>query len=279
MPELPEVQTVVDGLREATLIGATITDADISWPRTIGDLAPSAFVPGVRGQTIAALHRRAKYIVIEFASKYNLIIHLRMTGKLYFTDLDEPRSKHEHVVLTLDDNRQLRFHDTRKFGRVNLTDDPTSILGNLGPEPLEPSFTADVLGSILRGRKRLLKPLLLDQTLIAGLGNIYVDEALWEAQLHPCRQASSLKPAEVQALWKAIPLVLQRGLQNLGTSLGEGQTNFYSVAKRKGRNRDQLNVFRRTEMPCPRCGTTIERLVVGQRSTHVCLQCQPTPAE
>ena len=120
----------------------------------------------------------------------------------------------------------------------------------------------------------MLKPLLLDQSFIAGLGNIYVDEALWEAEIHPCRMASSLSKVEIKALHRAIRKVLKQGLKNLGTTLGEGQPNFYSVAKIKGRNRDQLKVFRRTDLPCQRCSSIIERMVVGQRGTHICPQCQ-----
>ena len=143
-----------------------------------------------------------------------------------------------------------------------------------GLEPLAPAFTTKSLIKKLRAKKRLLKPLLLDQTFIAGLGNIYVDEALWEAKIHPCRIASTLSDAEIKALHRTIPLVLKRGLRNLGTSLGTGKANFYSVARRKGRNTDELKVFRRTGMPCPRCGQAVQRIIVGQRSTHMCRKCQ-----
>ena len=197
-----------------------------------------------------------------------------MSGRLHLVAADTPRVKHEHVILSFDDGRQLRFHDPRKFGRLTLVKNPGKILDRLGPEPLAQGFTTRALGLSLKNRRRMLKPLLLDQTFIAGLGNIYVDEALWEARLNPCRLASTLSKPEIKALRLAIPRVLKRGLKNLGTSLGSGETNFYSVASRRGRNKDQLNVFRRTELPCPRCRTTIERLVVGQRSTHICPNCQ-----
>jgi formamidopyrimidine-DNA glycosylase len=158
-----------------------------------------------------------------------------------------------------------------------FVENPEQIVGHLGPEPLEKSFTAHILKERLHAHNRLLKPLLLDQTFIAGLGNIYVDEALWVARLHPCRQSSSLSKPEVKALHRAIRKVLKRGLQNLGTSLGSGKANFYSVGQRKGRNRDELNVFRRTAAPCLRCETVIERILVGQRSTHICPTCQKCP--
>jgi formamidopyrimidine-DNA glycosylase len=197
-----------------------------------------------------------------------------MSGRLHLVSADTPRIKHEHVILSFADDRQLRFHDPRKFGRLSLLKDPAPILDRLGPEPLAPGFTASALGKFLKGRRRLLKPLLLDQTFIAGLGNIYVDEALWEAKLHPCRTASDLLTPEIRALRLAIPRVLKRGLKNLGTSLGTGEANFYSVASRRGRNKDQLKVFRRTDLPCPRCKAKIERIIVGQRSTHICPKCQ-----
>jgi formamidopyrimidine-DNA glycosylase len=148
-------------------------------------------------------------------------------------------------------------------------------LSRLGPEPLENGFTLNVLAGRLRRHKRRLKPLLLDQAFVAGLGNIYVDEALWDAKLHPSRIAATLSRDEIKALHRAIPRVLKRGLKNLGTSLGTGETNFYSVARHRGRNKDELKVFRRTDHPCPRCNNSIERIIVGQRSTHICPNCQP----
>ena len=201
-------------------------------------------------------------------------MHLRMSGRLHLTSGESARKKHEHVILSFRSGKQLRFHDTRKFGRIYLTSDADKILGRLGPEPLADGFTRKILAQRLRPRRRQLKPLLLDQTFIAGLGNIYVDEALWESQIHPCRIAASLNDDEIRALHRAIRRVLKRGLKNLGTSLGTGKANFYSIARHQGRNRDELKVFRRTGRPCPRCRTTIQRLIVGQRSTHICPKCQ-----
>jgi len=274
MPELPEVQTIVNDLNTADLIGLTISGAKVFWPRSIAEPSPTSFCRRIKGQRFTAVRRRGKYLVFELNAGYTLLLHLRMSGRLHLVAAASPRIKHEHVILSFDDGRQLRFHDPRKFGRLNLVKDPAKILDRLGPEPLTPGFTAQTLGRLLKNRKRILKPLLLDQTFIAGLGNIYVDEALWEARLHPCRLASTLSNPEIKALRLAIPRVLKRGLKNLGTSLGTGESNFYSVASRRGRNKDQLNVFRRTDLPCPRCKTNIERIIVGQRSTHICNKCQ-----
>jgi len=274
MPELPEVQTLVNDLNAAGLVGNTFTAARVLWPKTIADLSPAAFRRRIKGKVIKSIRRRGKFLVFDLSPRDHLLIHLRMSGRLHLVRPRTKRSKHEHVVLSLDRAPQLRFHDTRKFGRMFLVEDAQTVLGQLGIEPLDSSFKAQALAQMLTTRKRLLKPLLLDQTFIAGLGNIYVDEALWKAKIHPLRLSNSLSNTEIKALHRSIPQVLKRGLKNLGTSLGTGKANFYSVARRKGRNQDQLNVFRRTGEPCPRCKAPVERIIVGQRSTHICPNCQ-----
>ena len=274
MPELPEVQTIVDDLKSAGFIGAAITGAQVFWTRTISGLSAATFCRRINKQTLTNIRRRGKFIVFDLSGHDHLLIHLRMTGRLLWAAPEQARSKHEHVILTFQNQRQLRFHDTRKFGRFYLVQDAETILGRLGPEPLAPEFTVRVFSRLLGPRQGRLKPLLLNQSFIAGLGNIYADEALWEAKIHPLRSASSLSGAETKALHQAVRNVLKRGLKNLGTTLGAGQSNFYSIARNKGRNRDQLMVFRRTDLPCLRCKTLIERIVVAQRSTHVCPKCQ-----
>jgi formamidopyrimidine-DNA glycosylase len=274
MPELPEVQTIVNDLKTAGIEGTTIKGAKVFWPRTIAEPSVKMFCNRIRGKSVSAIRRCGKFIVFDFKNGDNLLIHLRMSGRLHLASDDLPRKKHEHVILSLADRRQLRFHDTRKFGRFYLTSDAEKILDRLGPDPLATGYTQKIFARRLSPRKRMLKPLLLDQTFIAGLGNIYVDEALWEAKVHPRRIAASLTESEIRALHRAIPRVLKRGLKNLGTSLGTGKTNFYSIAKHQGRNRDELKVFRRTDLPCRRCQTKIQRIIVGQRSTHICPKCQ-----
>jgi formamidopyrimidine-DNA glycosylase len=274
MPELPEVQTLVNDLNAAGLVGVSFTGARVSWPRSIAMPAMREFKHRIRLKRIGAIRRRGKFIVIDLSPEGHLLIHLRMSGRLHLVPHKTAPSAHEHVVLALDNALELRFHDTRKFGRVYLVRDPATVLEPLGAEPLEPSFSTRLLKDALASRKRLLKPLLLDQTVIAGLGNIYVDESLWEAKLHPCRGSHTLSDTEIRALRRAIPRVLKRGLKNLGTSLGTGKANFYSIARHTGRNQDKLKVFRRTGTPCPRCRRPIARIVVGQRSTHICPKCQ-----
>ena len=274
MPELPEVQSVVDTLCRNNIPGRLITGASVYWFKTVADMDPGDFCKKIKGRTIRQITRRGKYIVFDLSSGLTLMIHLRMTGRLNWEPTDKPRNKHEHVILNLGEKDSLRFQDTRKFGRIWLTGEPEEILARLGPEPLEESFTIGRFLTMLRATNRQIKPLLLDQRFLAGLGNIYVDEALWESGIHPQRISSSLARHEVKALHRAIPHVLRKGLRNLGTSLGTGKSNFYLPGNRPGRNAEELNVFRRTGMACPRCRNIIVRIVVAQRSSHICPVCQ-----
>jgi len=277
MPELPEVQTVVDNLNKLMIVGEVIGGAKVFWPRTIAGLTPTVFCKKIKGHTIQQITRRGKYIVVALSQNLTLLIHLRMTGHLNWEPRGKPRNKHEHVILELGGNMELRFQDTRKFGRIFLTMNPQAVLGKIGPEPLANDFTMARFHKMLHACRRQIKPLLLDQKFIAGLGNIYVDEALWKAGIHPLRISSSLSKREIAALHRSIPCVLYTGLRNMGTTLGGGAGNFYSVAGRRGRNADQLKVFRRDGQACPRCDTSIERIVVGQRGSHICPKCQRKP--
>ena len=273
MPELPEVQTVVDILNTAGLSGKRIEYTAVYWPKTIATCTPEAFGQTLTGKTVSGIRRRGKYIIIGLIPECYLIIHLRMTGRLALSDR-MVKNPHVHVVLRFDDGRHLIFHDTRKFGRFYLTAAADTIIGALGPEPLGPEFTGRYLYQQLNRRQRMIKPLLLDQTFLAGLGNIYVDEALWTASIHPLRSSNSLSREETRSLHRAIRSVLRQGVRNSGTSLGDGKGNFVSPNNDQGRNVDQLKVFRRTGQACRRCGHAIERIVVGQRSTHICANCQ-----
>lgn len=274
MPELPEVETVVRDLREHGLEQSVIRAVEVRWARTVDGLTPAGFARALRGRTITRVGRRAKYIVITLDDGRALLVHLRMTGKLRLFPGRVAPGKHDHVVITLAGGKRLIFNDTRKFGRFRLTSGAETELGHLGPEPLEAAFTMAVLQRQLRGKARQIKPLLLDQTCIAGLGNIYVDEALWQARIHPGRAANTFTPGEIRRLHQAIRAVLRKGVEDGGTTLGSGETNFYSVAGRRGRHAEVLKVFRRTGLPCPRCKTPIIRTVLAQRGTHLCPVCQ-----
>jgi len=235
---------------------------------------PARFAVALRGRTILRVTRRGKYIVIVLNSGQHLLIHLRMTGKFRFAKTIETPGTHDHVVFSLSDGRRLFFNDTRKFGRLRLASAAEDGLGDLGPEPLDNAFTSQVLRARMKGKTRMIKPLLLDQTCVAGLGNIYVDESLWQAKIHPQRRADSLTASETRKLHQAIREVLQRAVENCGTTLGAGETNFYGITGRSGHNADSLKVFRRTGKACPRCGNIIVRTVIGQRGTHLCPSCQ-----
>ena len=275
MPELPEVETVVRDLRTAGLAGRRIAHARVFWNKTIARPSPARFVREIRGLSIRRLARRGKFVVLELSQGFTLLVHLRMSGHLDVLPPGTRPRRHDRVVLRLDDGRQVHFEDTRKFGRVWLARDPAPVLGKLGPEPLAVSRTAFAAG--LAARARQLKPLLLDQTFLAGVGNIYSDEALWTARLHPRRRAASLSAAQAAELPKAIQTVLRRGIRNLGTTLGGGKTHFVLPRGARGRNHEQHSAYGQTGAPCPRCGTPIRRILVGQRATHVCPACQPAP--
>ena len=274
MPELPEVETIVRDLRAEKLEGQVIQDVLVYWPRTIATHSVRQFCAALKGERIETIARRGKFIVCKLSSGWMLLIHLRMTGHLFFFDSEKARHKHQHIVLKLKNGRQLRYQDTRKFGRWYLLKNADDKLGTLGPEPLSKHFMSACLAEILLSHERMLKPLLLDQHMIAGLGNIYTDEALWSACLHPCRMSNSISCREIVCLHRAIRRVLKKGIKCMGTTLGRGESNFYSVSGRKGRNQNGLMVFRRTGEPCWRCRAMIERIIVAQRSSHFCPRCQ-----
>ncbi|MBN1679474.1 MAG: bifunctional DNA-formamidopyrimidine glycosylase/DNA-(apurinic or apyrimidinic site) lyase [Anaerolineae bacterium] len=270
MPELPEVETVVRGLREP-LIGRTITAAAYDWPRSLVLPDGPVFRARIAGQRVRAVDRRAKYILIRLVPD-TLIIHLKMTGRLYVVpdDTAHEADRWVHFTFQLNNGHQLRFSDSRKFGRVYLVENPLDVTGGLGPEPLDESFTVDVFRDQLARRTGRLKPLLLNQAFIAGLGNIYADEALFASRIHPLRRADSLSLDEIARLYTAIRQVLRDGVRREGASI-----NWYRKPDgTRGSAQDGLYVYGRAGEPCPRCGTPIEKTMVAQRGTHNCPACQ-----
>jgi formamidopyrimidine-DNA glycosylase len=277
MPELPEVETVARSLRPL-LVGRRLRVCVVHWKRTLGGLTSKSFAREVEGARVRAVGRRAKWIVIELERAGRpagvVCVHLRMTGRLQIDLAGEPEGPWERLRIALDDGRVLRFVDPRKFGRVRFARDPETVLGQLGPEPLGDGFTPDWLAHALRARRRLLKPLLLDQTFLAGLGNIYVDEALHRAGVHPLTRSERIRPQRVEALWRAIREVLAAAIEREGSSFDR----FYRTPEgRPGSYQDLFQVYGREGEPCLSCGTLVRRLVVGQRSTHLCPKCQPSP--
>ncbi len=274
MPELPEVQSVVDELA-IRLHGRTFTSSvELLWPPTIAYPDPEAFAGRLEGRTVAGVRRRAKFIIIDLDDGTMLMAHLRMTGRLHFAAPDEPADRHLRVRLPLDDGTELRFADMRKFGRLYAgTEDELAAvtpLARLGPEPLDAGFTPEVLKAGLSGRHGPIKPVLLDQSVLAGLGNIYVDEALFRAGIAPRRAANTLSEHELAALRDGIVATLSEAVDRGGTSF----RNYLSVAGHRGGNMPNLKVFRRHGEPCLRCGSVIERTVVAGRGTHWCGGCQ-----
>jgi formamidopyrimidine-DNA glycosylase len=284
MPELPEVETVARDLRPR-LVGATITGARTNWIRTLRSQDPVGFDEGVAGREILAVGRRAKQLVVELSGEAALTIHLKMTGQLFVVPAGTREDPYVRLVLELADGREVHFRDIRKFGRIGLYGhDPISgelvedlggaaVFGAIGPEPLADAFTLRDFRARLRRRKGRLKPLLLDQSFLAGVGNIYADEALWRARLHPLRSASSLRRPDERRLYEAIRAVLAEAVERRGSSIDD-----YTAPDGDGSMQERLDVYQRTGEPCPRCGRPIRRIVIGARSTHFCSWCQRLPA-
>lgn len=270
MPELPEVETVVRSLRD-DVVGRTFSAVSFNWPRQIVAPSPAAFAERLVGQRIDALNRRGKYIVFSL-SEGALLIHLKMTGRLYMAHKwrSESDDRYRRAVFVLDDGHELVFSDQRKFGRLYLTPQADDVIGDLGPEPLYDDFTLETFRVLLSRRHAMIKPLLLNQRFIAGIGNIYADEALWRAQIDPRRKADTLQPAETDRLHRAIQEVLREGIQHEGASI-----NWYRKPDgTTGEHQNHFSVYEREDKPCPRCGTLIDKIKLGQRGTHYCPTCQ-----
>lgn len=277
MPELPEVETIVRALLLGGRDGPPIIDrvierGQILWDRTLAVPQPVQFVERIAGQPVKTVSRRGKFLILQLKPD-TLLIHLRMSGDLRVEPaLDEngkprPAEPHDRMILEFKDGLRLAFNDPRKFGRVWLVTDPAEVLTGLGPEPFDTDFTAEELHERLKDRQRSIKPLLLDQTVIAGLGNIYTDEALHLAKINPLIPAASLSRMQVEHLWLAIRSVLMEGIRRNGASI--------DWVYRGGDFQNHFRVYGRAGQPCPVCGTPIERMVVGQRGTHFCPVCQP----
>ena len=282
MPELPEVETVARRLRsgQPALLGRTITAVEVAWRRTVATPIVERFSADLVGRQVSAIRRHGKVIMIETKNVEGrdqntekagrsdlkfLLVHLRMSGRLDVLPRSQAFTPHARVVCLLDQDLALCFDDTRKFGRMWLVDDPNEVIGDLGPDALEMRQSDFV--TQLRSKKGLLKPVLLDQHLIAGVGNIYADESLHRAGLHPQRPANSLSEAEAVRLHGIVQAVLHEGIQANGAS--------FDWVYPGGNFQNNFRVYGQTGKPCDQCGAPIQRLIVGQRSTHFCAVCQP----
>jgi formamidopyrimidine-DNA glycosylase len=284
MPELPEVETLARDLRRV-VVGRTIVVAWVSpdAPRLVQLITPSAFCDGLCGRRIAGVSRRGKFLIIDLDGGLTWIMHRRMSGNLLHRAQGAPDEPYLRARFRLDDGDELRFIDLRKFGTMWLTDDPEAVLAGLGPEPLDASFTADVLRAVLRRRSAPVKAVLLDQSAIAGIGNLYADEALHYARIHPLRPANKLSNDETARLRDGIVRALEQGLENLGSSVGSAAgeevslRDHVNLSGAPGSNQEYLVAYGREGRPCRTCGTPIERLKLSNRSASYCPTCQRTP--
>jgi len=277
MPELPEVETIArslsSGERHAglTVLDQRVKSSKVLWERTLENISPAKFKTRIIGQVVKNVSRRGKFLVFTL-SKDTLLMHLRMSGDLRLEEeLDKigekvPLQPHDRLVLTFESGQRLAFNNPRKFGRVWLTDTPENVLGGLGPEPLDPTLTEETFFGMLQAHRRMLKPLLMDQHFLAGMGNIYTDEALFRAQLHPQMVSNMVNELQSAQLLQEIRNVLQEGIERNGASI--------DWVYRGGDFQNDFNVYGRKGELCPRCGVTIMRILVGQRGTHICPQCQ-----
>jgi formamidopyrimidine-DNA glycosylase len=277
MPELPEVETIVNDLRPS-LKDRCFTDITILWPRMV--LQPSAEELRRRlpGQVVKDIGRRGKYLIFRLASGEALILHLRMTGSLLLKrkgDKHPVSSPYITAIFRLDNGMELVFTDRRKLGTVSLVKDESELNEKLGPEPLDPDFTPQVLAKRLSSRKAPIKAVLCDQEVIAGIGNMYADEALFFARIHPLREANSLSHEEIKMLHKAIRQVLTRAISNGGASISD----YRRPTGEKGSQQYDFYAAHRGGQTCKVCATPIERITVRNRGTYFCPKCQGKAAE
>jgi len=274
MPELPEVETTVRLLRPMVL-GRGMGELRVAWARILGGQSIAEFQKHIRGTRVLSIDRRAKYILLRLGRQGLpagvIVVHLRMTGRLYVDPPGADPESHVQVEIELDNGHHLRFLDVRKFGRFQFAHDESEILPALGPEPLSDDFQPHWLMRSLQRHRRQIKPLLLDQSFLAGLGNIYVDEALHRAGIHPQANSARLDAERVRALHGAIRRILTVAIRREGSSFDR----FYRTPEGKpGGYQAQFQVYGREGQPCRRCGGTVRRTVVGQRGTHWCRGCQ-----
>jgi formamidopyrimidine-DNA glycosylase len=270
MPELPEVETIVNGLR-SRVVGRTIASIIVRDSRPVQKVTLEEFCERLTGRSIEGLSRRGKYIIFGLSQGENLVVHLRMTGALLWNPASpEPFSRLEFM---LDGGSRLVYTDVRRFGTFSLAKDPEEIVGKLGIEPLGSKFTRAALAEYLGSHPTPVKSALLNQERIAGIGNMYADEALFDAKIHPLRASNSLNRREIAALHGSIRSVLKRAVENKGASI----RNYRCPDGTEGRAHEEFAVAHRGGRPCPRCSTPVARIVVGQRGTYLCPHCQRKP--
>ena len=273
MPELPEVETIVADLRPH-LVGRTIVHCELRFPSIVRHPEPERFIDSITGLRIEGVGRRGKFMLIALGEGRLLVVHLGMSGQLRLVDATAENENHTHVILDLDDNRHLRYRDPRRFGRLLLgTEDELLMSGTLpklGPEPIDPTFDADELYKRFRKRRAPLKALLLDQAMVAGVGNIYADESLYRARLRPDRAAGSLSRKSVRRLHESLRDSLETAIRNRGSSVDTYRDAWGEV----GNQQESLLVYGRAGQPCFTCGRPLSIVRIAGRSTVFCRRCQ-----
>lgn len=272
MPELPEVETIARTLASQVRGKRIVAIEKLDWERMVETPDLPCFRRALVGRSIERVGRRAKWLLLTLDAGWTLALHLRMSGRIGIYGPEVLPDQHTHLVLRLGDGRRVFFRDPRKFGRARLLDAAglAALNAACGPEPLDPAFGPDDLAALLARRRTRLKPLLLNQRIIAGMGNIYVDESLWGARLHPLCIANSLAPDESHQLYAAIRTVLTRAIELGGSTLRDYRNGYGE----NGHNQKHFSVYGRAGEACPRCGTSVERIVVAQRGTYLCPACQ-----
>lgn len=272
MPELPEVETIRCDL--APLVaGRFISGFELFWGRTLRGTSPDEFLSLVVNRKIEALERRGKYLIFRLDSGPGFTVHFKMTGALLAIPPESVLPVHARALFYLDDGSRLCFTDPRKFGRIEPAGPGHSTLSKLGPEPLEPVFTVEVLQTVLARRKTPVKAVLLDQHLIAGIGNMYADEALYASGIHPLKPAQNLTAREITDLHAAIRAVLVLAIECKGATV----SNYTRPDGQSGRAQEKFRVAHQRGRLCSRCNTPVERIIVRQRGTCICPVCQPFP--
>lgn len=264
MPELPEVETVVRRLRKP-LIGRSFIGVDAYWANSV-PTGIKNLKKNLPKRKIIKIERRGKYLKFVLSDGYFLFLHLKMSGDLEVESAKTKSHPHDRTVFKLNNGTELRFRDPRKFGRVYLVKDELEVVGKLGPEPLESSFHPQVFINLFKGKRGRLKPLLLNQEFIVGIGNIYADESCFKAGINPKRKIETLKENELKKLWSAIRSILNKAIKHNGST--------FDFVYRGGSFQNHFSVYDRKDEPCKQCKTPIKRITLGGRSTHFCPKCQ-----
>jgi formamidopyrimidine-DNA glycosylase len=269
MPELPEVETIKNEI-SPVIVGRKIKAVELLWEGIVKQPSPKDFIEKLTGRTVEKITRRGKYLFLHLDRNGILMMHMKMTGSLL---INPEHSRFTRAALHLDNGTAIHFSDPRKFGRMWLEKDESAVMDKLGPEPLDDDFTVKMLADILKKRTAPVKAVILDQAIIAGIGNMYADEALYDARIHPAKPAEKLTPAEIKRLHASIRKVLLKAIEKKGASVRD----YVRPDGEPGTAHDDFVVAHGTGKKCPRCGGSIQRIVVRGRGTYLCPQCQPAP--